>query len=79
MVKSSGPGCRAKRNPPSNPARKAKTAKCFHGTISALSVSSSFILIVSILRGSKGKEESISIKWFVFFVFTKNRLGGLYG
>jgi len=35
--------------------------------------------LVSIPGRPKGKEESISIKGFVFFVFTKKKLGDLCG
>jgi hypothetical protein len=69
IAKSSGPGWTGE-TVLSNPPQKINMAKGVPGLISALSASSSFILLFSIPGGLKGKEESISIERFVFFVFT---------
>ncbi len=74
MAKSSEPGCRGKSGPLSHPCRKVKTAKGLsRNDLCALC----FLCVhplVFIRGGSKGKEESVSIKRFVFFVFTKKKL-----
>jgi len=77
MAKSSSPGCRGKSGAFSQPSRKVKTAKGLsRNDLCALGLL--FVPpLVFIPGGSKGKEESISIKGFVLFVFTKKKLCGL--
>ena len=74
MAKCSAPGCRAKSGPLSHPSRKVKTAK----ELSRDDLCALRLLFVHPLffipGGWKGKEKSISIKGFVFFVFTKKKL-----
>jgi len=62
MAKSSRPGCREKNGSLSHPSRKGKTAKSpSRNDLCALSLL--FVHpLVSLPGGSKGKEESISIK-----------------
>jgi hypothetical protein len=78
-AKSSMPGCRGKSGAFSHPSRKVKTAK-------GLSRNDLCVLcflfvhpLVFIPGGSKGKQGSISIKGFVFFVFPKKKLCDLCG
>jgi len=77
MGKCSAPGCRGKSGPLSHRSRKVNTAK----GISKNDLCALCLLFVHPLvfnpRGSKGKEESISIKGFVVFAFTKKKLCGL--
>jgi hypothetical protein len=77
MAKSSSPGCRRKSGPISNASRKVKNTKGLsRDDLCALC----FLFVhplVFIPGGSKGKEESISIKGFVFFVFPDKKLCGL--
>ncbi|KPK92345.1 MAG: hypothetical protein AMJ94_05230 [Deltaproteobacteria bacterium SM23_61] len=69
MAKSSGPGCRGCPEGQNGQglSRNDLCALCF------LFVHP----LVSIPGGSKGKEESISMKEFVFSVFNKEKLCGL--
>ena len=77
MAKSLRPGCRRKSGPISNAPRKVKNTK----GLSKDDLCALCFLFVHPLAfipgGSKGKEESISIKGYVFFVFTKEKLCGL--
>jgi hypothetical protein len=74
MAKGSAPGCRAKSGPLSHPCRKVKRTKGLtRNDLCALRL----LFVhphVFIPGGSKGKEESLSIEGFVFFVFTKKKL-----
>jgi len=74
MAKCSAPGCRGKSGPLSHPSRKVKSAK-------GLSRNDLCVLCLLFVHpfvfnpgGSKGKEESIPIQGFVFFVFTQKKL-----
>jgi hypothetical protein len=77
MAKSSGPGCRGKNGVFSHPSQKVKTRKDLSRNDLCVLCFLFVHPLVSIPGGSKGKEESRSIKGFVFFVFTKNKLCGL--
>jgi hypothetical protein len=71
MAKCSAPGCRGKNGALSHPSRKVKTAK---GLSRNDLCDLCFLFVhpfVSMPGRPKGKEESISIKGFVFFVFTQ--------
>ena len=74
MVKCSVPGCMGKNGPLSHPSRKVNTGKRLsRNDLCALCLL--FVHpLVFIPGGSKGKEESISIQRFVFFVFNKKKL-----
>jgi hypothetical protein len=74
MAKCLRSACRGKSDPLSDPSRKVKTAKGLsRNDLCALCLL--FVHpLVFIPGGSKGKGESISIKGFVFFVFTKKKL-----
>jgi hypothetical protein len=74
MAKRSGPGCRGKSGPLSRPSRKVNTAKGL--SRNALCVLCFLFVhpLAFVPEGSKGKEESISIEGFVFFVFTEKKL-----
>ena len=75
MAKGSRPGCKGKSGSPSHPSREVNTAE----GLSRNDLCVLCLLFVPPLifnpRGSKGKEESISIKYF--FVFAKKKLCGL--
>jgi len=74
MARCSAPGCRGKNGPLSHPSRKVKMAKGLsRNDLCALCLL--FVHpLVFIPGGSKPKEESMSIKGYVFFVFTKKKL-----
>jgi len=74
MAKCSVPECRGKSGPLSRFSRKVKTAKGpSRNDLCALCPLFVYPLAF-ILGGSKGKEESIFIKGFMFFVFTQKKL-----
>jgi hypothetical protein len=74
MAKSSGPGCRGKSGAFSHPSRKVKTAKGLSRNDLCALCPLFFHPLVSIPGRPKGKEESLSIKGFVFFAFTRKKL-----
>jgi hypothetical protein len=77
MAKSSRPGCRGKSGPFSDASRKVKSGRGLSGN-DLCALCFFFVHPLVFIPGeSKGKEESISIKGFVIFVFTKKTLCGL--
>jgi hypothetical protein len=77
MAKSSGSGCNGQKGPLLHPSRRLNTAKGLsRNDLCALCLLCVHPLVFN-PRGSKGKEESISMKWFMFFVVMQKKLCGL--